>query len=142
MLFRSRFVPPTVAAGAPVITIEAGAADLSDVALFAWVDPLNRTAPTASQAAFDFWRCVEPCTVTEIAWVPAGGVLTIDARSRTVTLAVNGITVEASRYVTGAGGEPWSWPSWSVPVRAALVAPSTVDASARVTLTAAIAEGI
>lgn len=141
-LASGRFVPPTVAAGAPVITIEAGAADLRNVALFAWVDPLARAAPTASQAAFDFWRCVEPCTAAEIAWVPAGGALTIDARSRTVTLAVNGITVEASRYVTGAGGAPWSWPAWSVPVRAAVLAPSTVDASARVTLTAAIAEGV
>jgi len=141
-LASGRFVPPTIAAGAPVITIEAGTADLSDVALFAWADPVNRAAPTVDQASFDFWRCVTPCMSGEVAWMPAGSTLTIDARSRTVTLAVNGIAAEASRYLTGPGGAAWAWPAFAGPVRVCAVAAAAVSSTARVTVTAAIGEGV
>jgi hypothetical protein len=56
------------------------------------------------------WKCAVPCAVLEVAELPAGAVLTIDSRTRTVALRLAGGTyVPGLRYISGAEGSPFDW---------------------------------
>lgn len=65
----------------------------------------------------DDLRCMDPAATLEVPYVPAHGVLSIDGRTRTVSILVPGSVgpINALGLVYGGAGRAWTWPSFAGP---------------------------
>lgn len=86
------------------IEVAAGDTDIRNVKIVAFKNPRGIECPLEYESD-EFWRCVEPCASIGISWIPSGGRLVIDSRTKTIELIrAGGVTESGLRYVSA--GDP------------------------------------
>lgn len=93
---------------APMVTVEAGAADLRRVTITIYQRTPDDAALTCEQIALKY-RC-SPHSTFEIAFVPEAGALTLDGQTGRGTVRCADGTCETSSSVYGADGGPMEFP--------------------------------
>lgn len=82
-----------------VIQIEAGSADVKNMKLTAYANPMyevGQACPCTDIGTDEFWKCREPCNVLQIAEMPSGSTLTIDSRQRIAQLKLAGGSIQSA----------------------------------------------
>ncbi|MFD9903933.1 hypothetical protein [Streptomyces sp. NPDC059063] len=99
---------PAWAVDVPIITARAGSADLRNITLYFYERSPNHEDMTCEEVA-DEERC-NPLAVFHIAYVPAGGALTIDGQTGRAIVECGGVC-ESSPDVYGQDGGPIKFPT-------------------------------
>jgi hypothetical protein len=119
----------------PLVTVVAGGSAAKNLRVRWWDTVSGHTTPQASLGEWQYWKCATRTAEMEIPEIPAGWTLTVDGRTKSLSLTNGSTTVDASRLVTGKLGGPWVWPVFDSPTAVAVdsddtAAPSTVQVRA------------
>lgn len=127
-IVRRRYIPVSATEGwdtaAAIIAITAGTVaatsgweGLKNLRIVAFQNPLGLTGPELVDGEdvidyADYFACQEPCMSIEVACLPAGAELVIDAAARTAQMTCGNITGSALPYLSSRGGSAFRWPEF------------------------------